>query len=343
MPSTRVVKVSSIYPKSEVIQEAAGILLKGGLVAFPTETVYGLGGNFLNKKAVENIYQVKGRKGDKPIAVLIEGLRTLDDFVSEIPEAGRKLMNRFWPGPLTLILKGKGGTKIGFRIPSNRISQELVSKAGIPIATSSANISGNPASTTAEEVLKDLNGAIDMVIDGGPALIGLESTVVDLTTSPPTILREGAVTRDLIFRFKRVIFVCTGNICRSPMAEGLLRSKLKQLGKDRLVEITSIGVSAPLGMEASENAVRVMEEEGIDISGHKSRPLDAPLIKDADLIFVMEPKHKEIILAKVPQLSSKVYILNIKDPIGKPIEDYRQVLQSLKDELPRVLKLLEID
>ncbi|MEA3328921.1 MAG: L-threonylcarbamoyladenylate synthase [Candidatus Omnitrophota bacterium] len=343
MLSTKVIKVSSVYPEPKTIKQAAGILLNGGLVAFPTETVYGVGASFLNKQAIEKIYQIKKRKKDKPIPILVGEMRILDDFVSVLPRIGWKLINRFWPGPLTLILKGKNGDKIGFRMPSNRISQELLSMANVPIAVSSANISGSPSPTTAEEVLKDLNGSIDMLIDGGPTSIKVESTVVDLTTFPLTILREGALSKELIFKFKKIIFVCTGNICRSPMAEGLLRNKIKQLGKNKLIEIISVGVSAPLGMQASRNAVEVMKQEGIDISGHKSRPLDTFLIKDADLIFVMEPKHKEVVLANVPQAASKVHLLDISDPIGGEMEAYRQTLNSLKDRLTKILKLLEID
>ncbi|MEA3560409.1 MAG: L-threonylcarbamoyladenylate synthase [Candidatus Omnitrophota bacterium] len=340
---TKVIKVSPIYPEPEAIKQAAKVLLDGGLVAFPTETVYGLGANFLNKQALQKIYRIKKREKDKPIPVLIGDLKTLDDFIFELPQLGKKLINRFWPGPLTLILTGKDGVKIGFRMPSDRISQELLSKAGIPIAASSANISGALPPTTAGEVLKNLGGAINMLIDGGDTLMKTESTVVDATVSPPVILREGAVSKELIFKFKKVVFVCTGNICRSPMAEGLLRNKLKQLGKDKLAEVMSVGVSAPSGIGASENAVEAMREEGIDISDHKSRPLDAALVDDADLIFVMESKHSEIILAKVPYAAGKIHLLNIADPIGRPMETYYQVLRGLKDSLKKILKLLDIE
>ncbi len=342
MSSTKVIKLSPVYPEPEGIEEAVSILKSGGLIAFPTETVYGLGCSLLDKGAIERIYRVKKRKKDKPLIVFIAGIRDLENLVSKVPEIGEKLIRRFWPGPLTLIFKAKDGNKIALRMPSNRISQEIVSRADAPLATSSANISGNPSPRTAEEVLKDLDGLIDILIDGGHSQIGIESTVLDLTTSPPAVLREGAVSRELIFKFKNVLFVCTGNICRSPMAEGLLRHKLKELNKNKLVEISSAGVASPLGMEPSENAVQVMKESGIDISGHKSRPLNQDLIKDADLIFTMEQKHKDLILEEMPRASSKTYVLNIEDPISKPVETYSQVLEVLKKSLPRILKLLEI-
>ena len=181
MSSTKVIKLSPIYPEPQGIEEAVSILTGGGLVAFPTETVYGLGASFLNKDAVERIYRVKKREKNKPLVVFIDGIGELEELISEVPETGKKLIKRFWPGPLTLIFKGKDGDKISFRMPANRICQELLSKVDFPLATSSANLSGNPSPRTAEEVLKDLDGLIDMLIDGGHSQIGVESTVVDLT------------------------------------------------------------------------------------------------------------------------------------------------------------------
>lgn len=337
---TKILKVSPLYPDPAKIDEAAELLREGGLVAFPTETVYGLGANLQDKAATEKLYRVKKRPKDKPLTVHIISVEQIRAFVDEVPRLGSKLIRKFWPGPLTLILRSKEGKAIGFRMPSNRIAQDLINKAGTPIVAPSANLSGRPAPKTADEVLSDLDGRIDMLIDGGPTQIGTESTVVDLTTSSPKVLRKGAIDPAIIFNLKCVLFVCTGNSCRSPMAEGLLRKKLKELGKDQPIDIFSVGIASAAGMGVSPNAITVMKEEGVDISKHESSPLTDDIIKDADLIFAMENYHREVLIKRVPEASGKIHVLNIPDPIGKPIEFYRNTLTLLKESLPKILERL---
>ncbi len=337
---TKVLKVSPLFPEPEKLDEAAEVLRKGGLVAFPTETVYGLGANFQDEAAVDKVYRVKKRPKDKPLTIHITSAEQIRAFVDEVPRIGYRLIRKFWPGPLTLILRSKEGRSVGFRMPSSRIAQDLISKVGAPIVAPSANISGRPAPKTAEEVLSDLDGQIDMLIDGGPTQIGTESTVVDLSTLSPKVLRRGAIDPAIIFNLKCVLFVCTGNSCRSPMAEGFLRRKLEELGKNQQVDIFSVGTSPAAGMGASPDAIKVMEEEGIDISKHESSPLTDDMIRDADLIFAMEAHHREALTRRVPESSDKIHVLNIPDPIGKPIEVYRNTLALLKKSLSKILEKL---
>lgn len=187
--------------------EAAQILRTGGLVAFPTETVYGLGANALNEEAAKKIYAAKGRPSDNPLIAHISSEAELETLVSEITPAGRLLMKRFWPGPLTLIFKKSrmvpfgttgGLDTVAVRMPSDPIASQLIALAGVPIAAPSANTSGRPSPTTAEHVYQDMNGKINMIIDGGPVGIGVESTIVDVSGAVPTVLRPGAITLDML-------------------------------------------------------------------------------------------------------------------------------------------------
>ncbi len=182
---------------------AADIISKGGTVAFPTETVYGLGADALNADAVHKIFKAKGRPADNPLIVHIANIHQCIELAEEIPADAMKLMEKFWPGPLTLILKAKdvvpdvttGGLyTVGLRMPDNPVALELIRRSDTPIAAPSANTSGSPSPTTADHVIHDLDGKIDAILDGGPTQIGLESTVVDMTDKIPTILRPGQVS-----------------------------------------------------------------------------------------------------------------------------------------------------
>ncbi len=207
METKRVVIENPWEVKEADLAEAAEILRRGGLVAFPTETVYGLGANALDEAAAKKIYEAKGRPSDNPLIAHISGPSELEPLVKEIPEAARKLMERFWPGPLTLIFAKKeivpygttgGLDTVAVRMPSDPIANTLIRLAGVPIAAPSANRSGRPSPTTADHVWQDMDGRIDMIVDGGPVGIGLESTIVDVTGKAATILRPGAITREML-------------------------------------------------------------------------------------------------------------------------------------------------
>lgn len=187
--------------------KAAEILRDGGLVAFPTETVYGLGANALNEEAARKIYAAKGRPSDNPLIAHISRIEELPAIAAEIPEAGRKLAERCWPGPLTMIFKKKeivprgttgGLDTVAVRMPSDPVANCLIRLAGVPIAAPSANTSGRPSPTRAEHVIEDMDGKIEMIVDGGAVGIGVESTIVDVSGEIPTLLRPGAITMEML-------------------------------------------------------------------------------------------------------------------------------------------------
>lgn len=196
-----------LKPTPESLALAAEILQKGGLVAFPTETVYGLGADATNAEAAKAIFAAKGRPADNPLIVHISSLSMLPEIVSSVPEAAQKLMNAFWPGPLTIIMpKGKkipyavtaGLETVAVRFPVHPDAQAMIERCGLPIAAPSANLSGKPSPTTAAHVFEDMDGRIPLILDGGPCQVGLESTVVDATHGHIILLRPGGVTREML-------------------------------------------------------------------------------------------------------------------------------------------------
>ncbi len=197
---------TKIVKACDGIEEGAKIVNDGGLVVFPTETVYGLGANAFDEEAVAKIFKAKGRPGDNPLIVHISSLEQVKDIATDIPDKFFELANRFMPGPLTIILKKSdkipcvvtaGGDTVGIRMPENKWARALIA-ASKPLAAPSANRSKHISPTTAEHVFDDLNGQVDLILDDGACRVGIESTVLDLTCDTPTILRPGAVTADML-------------------------------------------------------------------------------------------------------------------------------------------------
>ncbi len=204
---TKIITVEEENIQEELLQEAGEILRRGGLVAFPTETVYGLGGDALNRDSSRKIYAAKGRPSDNPLIVHISKWEDIYPIAEKVSEEAGKIARAFWPGPLTMILpKSKlvpyettgGLDTVAVRMPSNKVARKLIEYAGGYVAAPSANLSGKPSPTQAKYVAEDMDGRIDMIIDGGEVGIGLESTIIDLTVSPPQILRPGFITQQML-------------------------------------------------------------------------------------------------------------------------------------------------
>jgi L-threonylcarbamoyladenylate synthase len=198
---TKVIKISS-ESDFDLLKEPAKCLKEGGLVVFPTETVYGLGANALNEDSVRKIFEAKGRPSDNPLIVHVASRDQAEDVTKSIPEAARKVMDKLWPGPITLVMPRAenvpdcvtaGLDTVAVRYPEHPVAKELLRLSGIPVAAPSANTSGRPSPTKAEHVLEDLDGKVDYIIDGGNCNVGLESTVLDTTTAPAQILRPGGI------------------------------------------------------------------------------------------------------------------------------------------------------
>lgn len=204
---TEILSVDELHISEESFKRAGDIIRDGGLVAFPTETVYGLGGDALNPESARKIYAAKGRPSDNPLIVHIADWAALDSIAANIPEAARRLADAFWPGPLTMIFRKTekvpyettgGLDTVAVRMPSHKVALAFIRAAGGYVAAPSANRSGRPSPTNAGYVEEDLSGQIEMILDGGPVAIGLESTIIDLTEEVPIILRPGYITREML-------------------------------------------------------------------------------------------------------------------------------------------------
>lgn len=205
--NTIIEKVDTNHPNEEIIEKAAAVIRKGGLVAFPTETVYGLGADALLPEGAKQIYAAKGRPSDNPLIVHIADFEALEKITSEIPKQARALADRFWPGPLTMIFhksdavpyETTGGLDtVAVRMPNHPVALALIRESGGYIAAPSANTSGKPSPTLAEHVAADLDGKIPLILDGGAVGIGIESTIIDLSEAVPMVLRPGYITREML-------------------------------------------------------------------------------------------------------------------------------------------------
>ncbi len=251
------------------IKAAGDIMKRGGLVAFPTETVYGLGANALDKEAAKKIYAAKGRPSDNPLIIHISDRDKLKEITENVPETAGVLMDAFWPGPLTMIFKKServpyettgGLDTVAVRMPENKAARALIDAAGGFVAAPSANTSGRPSPTTAGHVAEDLSGAIDMILDGGPVTIGVESTILDMTVSPPMILRPGAVTEEMlkeqIGEVTEDPTLASGREAARPKAPGMKYRHYAPKAPLTLVEGDEDAVVRTINVEAEEASAR---------------------------------------------------------------------------------------
>lgn len=202
---TLVFKIDPKRPDKKIVSKSAKAVRAGRLVVFPTETVYGIAANMLKKKTIYRLYRIKKRPDNKPFTVHISSPGMIKKMRCDITKEARMLMKKFWPGPLTIILRSIDDRKIGFRMPANKVAHELISKAAVPVVAPSANISGKKPPRNAWRVIESLDGKIDIILDAGKTSIGIESTVVDATSSPVKILRDGAIKREDIFMVLRSV------------------------------------------------------------------------------------------------------------------------------------------
>ena len=345
-------------PDDAAVRQAVAALAAGGIVAFPTDTVYGLGCRADCAKAVRRIYTAKGRATRKPLVLLVPDPAALSDLAVAIPAYARGLIDRFWPGPLTLVLKAsplvrrwkldRDGT-IGVRVARSPLVARITAELGVPLASTSANRSGGRESLSAPDVARGLARPADLILDGGTVPPNPASAVVEATGPAPVILRKGALSRAALqgaagvpvrLAALEVMLVCTGNTCRSPMAEGCLRQLLPKELRGR-VTIRSSGTGALPGMPATRTAQAAARQAGFSIERHRATLLTDSLIRQADLIVAMEERHRQAIRDLVPAAAPVLLCPDgVPDPIGGELSDYQHTLGIIQHEMPDIVTLI---
>jgi len=359
----------------DVVHRVVQTLAEGGVAALPTETVYGLAAGALNEAAVCRLLNMKRRTVSKPMALAIKSPEEAHDYVPDICPLARRLARRCWPGPVTLVLDDSHPdslvhrlppkvrelvspqARVGLRVPGYPLVLEVLRLLPCPLVLTSANYSTQAEPVSGRDVLAALGAEVDLVVDDGPCRFGQPSSVVAVGPDGLRVLREGVVPEQTLRRLASlmILFVCTGNTCRSPMAEALCRNLFARRWncpaeelEDRGVVVLSAGISAMLGGRASAEAVQCMAEQGLDINLHETQPLTEPLVRRADLIYTMTRLHRETIVAQWPSAAERTRLLDVRgmdilDPIGGPVERYRQCAQHITSALEHRLEEIELE
>ena len=369
-----VIDLRSAEDWRDVVHRAVQALAEGGLVAFPTETVYGLAASALDEEAVCRLLAVKDRTAVKPLTLAIKSADEARDYAPDMCRLARRLARRCWPGPVTLVVNDSHPESlvrqlppkvqqavspqqaIGLRVPGHQVIHDVLGMLAGPLCLTSANRAGMPEAVAAKEVIDAFGDEISMVVDDGPCRFGQPSSVVRVNRGRYEILRAGVVPERTLRRLSSVLvlFVCTGNTCRSPMAELLCRDMLAKRLKcnideleDHGVLVMSAGIAAMMGGRASSEAVQILADMGLDLSGHETQPLTEPLVRHADVIYTMTRAHREAIVAQWPSAAERTGLLktdgsDICDPIGAPVERYRHCVAEIYAELKMRMSELEL-
>ena len=364
---TKVVKLDAANLDMAEIKEAAQLIDAGGLVAFLTETVYGIACRVETASLIK-LNNLKGRDPEKYYTLHIGQKTDLEKYLPAVGLRAQKLIKSAWPGPLTIVFelddqnikKQRNSLEkqvfealykdnsIGVRCPDNSVASMLLRLTHSPVVAPSANITGQPPAVAPEQVLARFSGQIDLLLDAGPCKYKRSSTVVKMGKKGLEILRPGVYSQAELEAMSEVkfLFVCTGNTCRSPMAKGIFRKYLAEKLKcevDRLdrmgYKVFSAGTMGMVGSPASPEAIAVCAAKGIDIKAHRSGALSKQLVEECDFIFAMSRMHRERITALCPEAADKCVLLaenkDIADPIGQPQEVYTDCAELIEEAVKK--------
>lgn len=356
----------------DAILQAVETLAAGKLIAVPTETVYGVAASALNESAIKRLYELKGRPEEKPFAFAIKSADDALDYVPDMSVLQRRLSRRCWPGPVTFVfdlhrdsvvhrlpncvkdpLIDRG--TIGLRVPAHEITLEILRLCAGPLVLTSANISSEEDAIDGDQVVEELGDGVDLILNDGTSKLGQASSVVKVNGSELDILRQGVVDEGTLKSISNlmILIVCTGNTCRSPMGEALMRQRIAEAKgchesqlADLGIQVVSAGIAAMPGGLPSPQSVEVMEAFGLNIEDHSSQPVTPHLVQFSDLILTMTESHRRALVSHWPTAANRTFTLrkdhgDISDPIGMPVDHYRKCAEQIDENVNKWVEFLK--